>query len=86
MTFDTVSLTPNDPIVFNYPVHNTGGHYDPNTGIYTVPIDGTYEFIFRFRSSNDASIGAYLVIDGDDVSLFGIILRFKSVYLIIINT
>ena len=40
-TFDTNSVTPSDPIVFNYPVENTGGHYDPTTGIYTVPISGT---------------------------------------------
>ena len=37
--------------MFNYPVINTGGHYDPATGIYTVSIDDIYEFIFQFRTS-----------------------------------
>ena len=85
VTFDDFTLTPEDPIVFNYPVINTGGHYDPTTGIYTVPIDGTYEFIFRFRANNDAGLGAWLVVDGDDVSLFSIMLRFERLHLVIIN-
>ena len=58
-TFDTTSVTPGDPIVFNYPVHNAGVHYDPTTGIYTTPIDGTYEFLFCFRANNDENTGAY---------------------------
>ena len=53
--------------MFNYPVFNTGGHYDPTTGIYTAPIDGTYEFIFHFESDSD-SYTAYLVVNGADVS------------------
>ena len=32
-TFDTYLLSPTDPVVFNNPVHNNGGHYDPTTGI-----------------------------------------------------
>ena len=60
-------MTPDDPIVFNYIVHNTGGNYDPTTGIYTVPIDGTYEIIFRIRAENDANVGAWLVVDGQRV-------------------
>ena len=67
-TFDTDTLTPTDPIVFNYPVHNAGGHYDSATGIYTVPIDGTYEFIVHIWSSNDNSVDAYLIVDDTDVS------------------
>ena len=66
-TFDAGTLTPSDPIVFSYPVHNTGGHYDPTTGIYTVPLDGTYEIIFRIRAYEDSSVAAYLVVDGDIV-------------------
>ena len=74
-TFDITTLNPGNPIVFNYLVHNAGGHYDPTTGIYTVPIDGTYEFIFRFYAYNDVGFGAWLVVNGDDVSLFSKILR-----------
>ena len=68
-TFDVSTLIlVNDTIVFNYPVLNTGGHYDSTTGIYTAPIDGTYEFIFHILSFNDNNIVAYLVVDGTDVS------------------
>ena len=76
-TFDTSPVTPTDPIVFNYPVHNSGGHYDPTTGIYTVPLDGLYEFIFRLQAYSDASVGAYLVVDGDYVSLLSISSKHK---------
>ena len=72
-TFDTSSMTPGDPIVFNNPVHNTGGHYDPTTGIYTAPIDGTYEIIFRIRADSIADTIARLVVDGSDVSSFSTI-------------
>ena len=67
-TFNTGTLTPGDPIVFNYAVHNTGGHYDPTTGIYTVPLDGTYEIIFRIRAYEDPTVPAFLVVDGEVVS------------------
>ena len=63
-TFDTDPVTPGDPIVFNYAVHNDGGHYDSTTGIYTAPIDGIYEFVFRIRADNDAAFGAWLIVDG----------------------
>ena len=48
-TFNELYITPTDPIVFDNAVLNTGGHYDPTTGIYTVPIDDTYEFIVWWR-------------------------------------
>ena len=35
---------PSNPIVFDYSFINHGNHYDNTTGIYTVPIDGIYEF------------------------------------------
>ena len=62
-------MTVGDPIVFDNPVHNAGGHYDPTTGIYTTPIHGTYEFIFNFRAYQDTVVGAWLVVDGNRVSL-----------------
>ena len=58
-----------NPIVFEVAVHNTGGHYDPTTGIYTVPIDGTYEFIIHILSYNDFNIQAILVVDETRVSI-----------------
>ena len=67
-TFDVYTLTPTNPIVFNYPVYNAGGHYDSTTGIYTVPLDGTYEFTVHIWSYNDATVAALLTIEGTDVS------------------
>ena len=52
-TFDVDYLTPTNPIVFNVARNNAGGHYDPTTGIYTVPLDGTYEFKFHFYTRID---------------------------------
>ena len=67
-TFDTDTLTPTDPVVFNYPIHNTGGHYNSTTGIYTVPLDGTYEFIVSIRSNDDTTLAAWLTVDGANLS------------------
>ena len=61
--------TPTIPIVFPIPLQNSGGHYDRTTGIYTVPIDGTYEIIVHILSYNDDSIAAFLVVDGTKVSI-----------------
>ena len=61
-------MKPTNPIVFDYPILKTGGHYDPTTGIYTVPIDGTYEFVLHFWTYNDASAGAALEVDNTPVS------------------
>ena len=71
-TFRTDIATPTDPIVFDYPVHNSGGHYNSTTGIYTVPLDGTYEIIFRIRSYNDSIVSAWLMVDGAEVSKIGV--------------
>ena len=78
VTFDTSPVTPGNPIVFNYPVHNVGGHYDPTTGIYTVPLDGIYQLIFCFRARNDATVGAWLVVDGEEVSVVRTTTKFKT--------
>ena len=67
-TFDTSPVTPGNPIVFNYPLVNAGGHYDSTTGIYTVPIDGTYEIIVHLWSYNDVNLGVDLTVDGSNVS------------------
>ena len=51
-------------MVFRIPLENTGGYYNRTTGVYTVPIDGTYEFIIHILGYEDVSTGAYLVVDG----------------------
>ena len=57
-----------DPIVFNEVRMNPGGHYDDTAGIYTVPIDGIYEFNVNARAQSDSDFGSYLVRDGVDVA------------------
>ena len=68
-TFDTDTVTPTDPIVFNYPVHNIRNYYSPTTGIYTVPVDGIYEFNIQLYDNNDEDYGVNFVVDGEDVSI-----------------
>ncbi|XP_071396410.1 otolin-1 [Centroberyx affinis] len=38
---------PNTPVLFTQILNNVQGHYDPATGIYTAPIDGTYIFSYH---------------------------------------
>ena len=40
------------------------GHYNNATGIYTIPIDGIYEFNVNVRGQPDHDFGSYLVRDG----------------------
>ena len=80
--------SPSDPIVFDVAVQNTGGHYDPTSGIYTAPIDGTYEFIIHTVSANDWVIATYLVVDDTQVSILAdenIITSFCGICLVIIS-
>ena len=68
-TFDTISPAVTQPIIFNNAVVNPGGHYDNETGIYTVPIDGTYELIINLASSADVQYRAHLNVDGTPVCI-----------------
>ena len=70
--FDYDPDVPGDPIVFNVAPLNPGGHYDVTTGIYTVPIDGIYEFSLHLLCLNDNQYLAYLEVDDTRVKLPGI--------------
>ena len=67
-TLDYDPGAPTKPIVFNVVPLNLGGHYDVTTGIYTVPVDGIYEFILHIWSIDDAGIGAWIEVDSVAVS------------------
>ena len=68
-SFDYDPGTPGDPIVFNVAPLNPGGHYDVTSGIYTVPIDGAYEFMFHIWLQDHNAFHAYLDVDNVRVSL-----------------
>ena len=53
-----------DPVVFNLTQFNPGEHYDPQTGIYTVPFDGKYMFTATLRGQPDHDFGAVINVDG----------------------
>lgn len=38
---------PNAPVVFSLVLYNVQGSYDPSSGIYTAPINGTYVFSYH---------------------------------------
>ena len=48
---------------------NLGGYYDVTSEIYTLPVDGVYEFILHIRCIDDAGFGAWIDIDNVAVSL-----------------
>ena len=66
-TFSSTTLIPTDPIVFDVTRLNPGGYYDNTTGIYTVPLDGIYQFTYHIWGYNDAVIYPRLVVDGTSV-------------------
>ena len=58
-----------DPIMFDETRINSGGHYDPTTGIYTVPQDGVYEFYVHILNgpNTDDRWGFRLVVDDAEI-------------------
>ena len=72
----TVDYDPNDPpdpIVFNVAVLNPGCHYDVTTGIYTVPLDGIYQFMVHILAVNDGVYDVYLKVDNNLVKASSLI-------------
>ena len=52
-TFRAKYITPvPEPIIFDDARINSGGYYNPNTGLYTAPLYGTYEFYVQLESYN----------------------------------
>ena len=67
-TVNTFSPTNGEPIVFDVTRLNPDEHYNI-TGIYTVPLDGIYEFTSHIWGYNDPDIYPYLNVDGTRVKL-----------------
>ena len=68
MSENQISPVP-DPLVFDQARINPGGHYDPTTGIYTVPEDGIYEFYVHILNGQETEdrYAFSLVVDATDV-------------------
>ena len=58
-----------EPIVFDDAKINQGDHYDPTTGIYTVSLDGTYEFFAQIESYQDSNNDWYFIVRVDGESI-----------------
>jgi hypothetical protein len=51
-------------LVFPRVVYNIGGGYDPNTGVFTAPVDGHFVFFVNVQSHSTNIIYTYLVLNG----------------------
>ena len=51
------------PVVFNLTQFNIGEQYDPQTGIYTVPYNGTYMITATLRGEPDDDFGVEIMVD-----------------------
>ena len=59
-------MTPTNPLVFDTVRIDGGENYNPGTGIYTVPVNGFYEFYVHIYVDDDASFNwaFYIQVDG----------------------
>ena len=55
------------PVIFDDDKINLGDHYDPKTGIYTVPLNGIYEFYVQIESylDSDNDWEIYVLVDDE---------------------
>ncbi|XP_016318140.1 complement C1q tumor necrosis factor-related protein 7-like [Sinocyclocheilus anshuiensis] len=44
--------TPSRPVPFKRVIYNLNLHYEPNNGVYTAPVNGTYVFSYHLQVSN----------------------------------
>ena len=69
VAFEEESVSVTNPLTFNRTLVNPGNHYDASTGVYTVPVDGIYEFVLHVFGYGDVFFGAFISVDGQLVSV-----------------
>ena len=62
------NLTAHQPIVFGSVLTNIGHYYNNTTGVFYVPVDGTYQFFVNILSEADNSIETELVLNGNQIA------------------
>ena len=60
LSIDVVFEATYQIVVFDELKFNNGEHYNSTTGIYTAPVDGTYEFFWYITASPKANSWLYL--------------------------
>ena len=60
-----ISYNPGTIIQFGEALTNTGGFFNPDTGIFTCPVDGLYYFFITIYTDNDVDIMAAIYLDGN---------------------
>lgn len=48
MTGGWITVNPGNPVIFNSPQFNLGGHFNSSNGRFTAPVGGRYIFAFNF--------------------------------------
>lgn len=59
------NLAAHQPIVFGTVLTNIGNYYNNTTGVFYVPIAGTYQFFVNILSEADNNIETELVVNGN---------------------
>ena len=79
-TFSSFNPIVTTPLVFDNALLNPGGHYNSGSGIFTVPLNGNYEFTIHLWSSDQYNIHPYLVVNGNRVYPIPDVAAFRFIF------
>ena len=67
VTFEDGLVSVTEVMVFDSVIMNSGEHYNTSSGIYTVPLDGTYQIVLHVFTDTTDQFGAAMIVDGEFV-------------------